>query len=832
MIRNFKLTVLLWLLTCAVCLAQTDSVVKRNINALESYAAANPTEKVHLHLDRQLYFPGDTIWFKAYVVIGDQHKLSALGGILYAELIGPKDTLVKRLTLGLQAGTSAGDFGLPYDIAPGAYRIRAYTNWMRNAGSQFFYDQSVTVSGFSNASVFTGAKTASGQSNADHSNPDKVDLQFFPEGGDLVNGLRSKVAFKAINQNGVAEEVQGSIVDNSGNEVATFTSQHLGMGAFPLEPQQGKQYFAKVTAADGNQFTAPLPVAKDAGFTLSINSNLGDSLYVKVAALNAPDTSFFLVAQSGGKYFYVAARKLSGKVLTASIAKNRFPSGIIQFTLFSQKGEPLNERLIFIQNDDQVNLALIPDKKTYAPGENARFRLMAVEKDGNPAIGTFSVAVIDESRVPVDEGTESTIFTDLLLKSELGGYIQDPNYYFTDPNDQTRAALDLLMLTQGYHRFEWKKILNNANTPPVYQPEKGFSISGTVTTPAGKPVANGKVFLTSPKHMLALDTLTDKNGKFSFNDLLFADTAKVVVNAKKANGGNNVVLTIDKPSYPSPAQNANGQNGYIANHFTLTGEQVQQAYKSWRQDSLSHMIQLKEVKVTGHKNPPFHPDYSVLLKHSENLNGPGQADQVIMGDQLVGCANIADCLVYLLRGGVRFVYNGPTPIIYSTHTPVALTGPTRPMAVLLNGVIQGQDVLGLISPTDIQSIEALESPMYSAIYGSAAYGGLIVITTKYGDEANYITPLQPGLTLYSFKGFYKAKEFYSPKYTPDKKVSLADNRKTVYWQPILVTDKDGKASFDYFNAGGTGKYRVVVEGIDGNGKLARQVLHYDVSLNN
>ncbi len=828
--RIFCLAGLLWL--CSGVFAQTDSLINRSLKALENYAAANPVEKVHLHLDRQLYFPSDTIWFKAYVVIGDQHKLSALGGILYAELIGPKDTLIKRLTLGLQAGTSAGDFALPYNIAPGVYRIRAYTNFMRNAGSQYFYDQPVTVSGFSTAPLFPGAKTASNQNSAVQSSADKIDMQFFPEGGELVNGLRSKIAFKAINQNGMAEEVQGSILDNSGNEVATFSSQHLGMGVFPLEPQQGKQYTAKVTAADGSQFTAPLPVASNAGFTLSINNNLGDSLYIKVAAVNVPDTAFYLVAQSGGKYLYVAARKLSGKVLTASIAKDRFPSGIIQFTLFSQKGEPLNERVIFIQNSDQVDLSLTADKTAYAPGEKVNFRLDAKGKDGNPSIGTFSVSVIDENKVPVDQNTENTILTDLLLKSELAGYIQDPNYYFINPDDRTKADLDLLMLTQGYHRFEWKKILSNTNSSPVYLPEKGFSITGKVTTPTGKPVANGKVFLTSPKHMVALDTLTDQNGKFGFNDLLFADTAKVVVNAKKANGGNNVVLTIDKPSFPPVHQDGNGQNGYIENHFALTGEQVQQAYKSWRQDSLSHVIQLKEVKVTDHKIPPIHPDYAVLLKHSENLNGPGQADQVIMGDQLVGCANIADCLVYLLRGGVRFAYNGPTPIVYSTHTPVALTGPTKPMAVLLNGVIQGQDVLGLISTSDVQSIEALESPMYSAIYGSAATGGLIIITTKYGDEANYITPLQPGLTLYSFKGFYKAKEFYSPKYTVDKKVTLADNRKTVYWQPNIVTDKDGKASFDYFNAGSAGKYRVVIEGVDGNGKLARQVMQYDVALNN
>ncbi|HZY37275.1 MAG TPA: hypothetical protein VFE53_11530 [Mucilaginibacter sp.] len=819
-------------MTCAIgAFAQNNSLVNSNIKALENYAMANPIEKVHLHLDRQLYFPADTIWFKAYVVIGDQHKLSALSGILYAELIGPKDTVLKRLTLGITAGTASGDFELPYNVAPGGYRIRAYTNWMRNAGPEYFYEQTVTVSGFSTNVAPGGTNAVLNQDNTSQraaNNADKIDLQFFPEGGDLINGLRSKVAFKAVNQNGMAEEVQGSIIDNSGSEVATFASQHLGMGVFPLGPQKGMQYFAKVTAADGSKFTMPLPAAKDAGFTLSVNNNLGDSLYIKIAAANVPDTAFYLVAQSGGKYYFAAARRLADKVFTASIGKDRFPGGVLQLTLFSQTGEPLNERVVFIQNSDQLSLSLSMAKQTYAPGEKVKFGLDAKDKDGSAATGTFSVSVIDENKVPVNENTESNIFADLMLKSELAGSIEDPNYYFINPTDQTKADLDLLMLTQGYHRFEWKKILAKPAPAPAYQPEKGFRVSGTVTTPGGKPVANGKVILTSIKHLMALDTLTDAAGRFAFDDLNFPDTAKLIINAKKANGGNNVVLKIDRPDYPVVSSAENEKGGYARNHFSITASQAQQAYTTWRQDSLSHVIQLMEVKVKDHKTTSFRPDYAVLLKHSSNLNGPGQADQVVMGDELTGCANLADCLVVLLRGGVRFVYSGPSPTIYSTHIPRALSGATKPMAVLVNGVITDQEALATIPATDVQSIEMLESPMYSGVYGSAASGGLIVITTKYGDEANYVSPLQPGLTLYTFRGFYKAKTFYSPKYTPDKKVSLADNRKTIYWQSNLFTNKDGKASFDYFNAGNPGKYRVVVEGVDGNGKLARQVLQYDV----
>jgi len=829
--KIFLLSIFL-LLNLQVAFAQNDSLVNRNIKALANYSAAHPIEKAHLHLDRQLYFPGDTIWFKAYVTAGSVHQLSALSRMLYAELIGPKDTVIKRLTLGLDTGIAAGDFDLPYNIAPGSYHIRAYTNWMRNAGPEYFYEQAITVAAFSTSAATAAGQATSAQSSAGQQVSGKIDLQFFPEGGELVNGLRSKVAFKAIDEKGIAVEVQGSIVDNTGTEVATFASQHLGMGVFPLGPQQGKQYTAKVTPAGGSTFTVPLPAAKNAGFTLTVNNNLADSLYVKVAGSNAPDTAFYLVAQSGGRYYFAAARKFSGIPFTASIAKNRFPSGLVQFTLFSQTGEPLNERVIFIKNNDQVNLALVPDKQMYTPGEKVKFDLLARDAGGNRAAGNFSVSVIDEAKVPVNENAENTIFTDLLLKSELSGYIQDPNYYFANPTDDTRADLDLLMLTQGYHRYEWKKILAGNNALPVYTPEKGFSVSGSVTTQGGKPIANGHVFLTSTKHMLVMDTLTDANGKFTFTGLDFPDTAKVVINAKKANGGNNVVLKINKPDYPGFTYPGNGTNGFVSDHFALTTAQARQAYAAWRQDSLSHVIQLKEVKVTDHKNAPLHPDYAVLLKHSENLNGPGQADQVIMGDQLLACANLADCLVYLVRGGVKLVYNGPTPTFYSTHTPTEITGPTKPMAVLLNGVITTQQTLSLISNTDVQSVEMLESPMYSAIYGSQASGGLIVITTKYGDEANYVTPLQPGLTLYSFKGYYKGKTFYTPKYTPDKKVTLADNRKTIYWQPNLVTGNDGQASFDFFNAGSAGKYRVVVEGIDSNGELARQVMEYDVSPGN
>jgi len=163
------------------------------------------------------------------------------------------------------------------------------------------------------------------------------------------------------------------ITDQDGNEVASFNTQHAGMGQFPLTPQPGKQYKAKITESDGAGFTVDLPAAKDAGFILTVN-NLGDSIYVKVAAngvwyKNHEHTAFYLIAQSGGKYYYTAKGNLEGPVFTTLIAKDRFPSGIVRFTLLSQKGEPLNERIVFVQNSDHLGLKVSSEKQSYAPAK-------------------------------------------------------------------------------------------------------------------------------------------------------------------------------------------------------------------------------------------------------------------------------------------------------------------------------------------------------------------------------------------------------------------------------------------------------------------------------
>jgi hypothetical protein len=231
----------------------------------------------------------------------------------------------------------------------------------------------------------------------------------------------------------MGEDMQGVVTDNDGAEVAAFTSQHLGMGVFALTPQPGKTYKAKITTADSATYTVDLPEVRDAGFTLTVNNSGADSIFIKVAANDklfqaSQNATFYLVAQSGGKVNFTTGSKLTAPVFATRVDKARFPTGIVQVTLFSQSGEPLNERILFVQNNDGMNLRLSSASETYSPRQKVKIDLNAAGDSSHAVTGTFSVAVINESRVPGTGDAESTILSNLLLTSDLKGYIEQPNY--------------------------------------------------------------------------------------------------------------------------------------------------------------------------------------------------------------------------------------------------------------------------------------------------------------------------------------------------------------------------------------------------------------------
>jgi len=793
----------------AYCQPGNDKL-KDVVSKLKTFSTDHISEKAYLHFDKPYYAAGDTIYFKAYLTAGERHLPSKLSGVLYADLINTNNKIDKSVKLQVTNGVAWGDFALPDSLPKGNYRVRAYTNWMRNDGDGAYFDQTFMVGSSLDNKIPEAGTPHINSANA------KPDLQFFPEGGGLVTGISSKVAFKAIGPNGLGIDVKGIIVDSTGNEVTKFTTAHLGMGYFYLKPEPGKTYRAKVTYADGEQDIVNIPQAALSGIVLKINNDSLDKAPLQIIAnenyfAENRDNAISLLVYSGGIATMITT-KLDSLVINLAILKRRLHSGITKVTLFSPAGEPLSERLIFVQSYDQLNLTVNTDKTVYGKREKVQVGINALNRADSAATGHFSVSVIDESKVQVDENSGNTIYNYLLLTSELKGYIEQPNYYFANITDKTRSDLDLVMLTHGYRRFEWKQLLNNTYPPIAYQPESNLEITGMAKSIGGKLLVNASVSLIPMQGGQFMSALTDDKGRFRFGSLVFSDTAKFVLQAVNAKGGNYTKLIYNK-DIPGPAVSpiVSFQKDTIAQLMSAYMENDKKQQDEIAQYGTIKGKMLKTVIINGKKPDEDNPYH--------NLVSPQFADQIIHADEMAKGGTFSERIQGVLHGGHIRMSGAPGSGAYAV-----LSGAFGPMKIILDGADMGFD-LNKITGLDIESVEVLKSPGASGAYRTM--NGVLIINTKRGLQSEDIA--STGVLPISPKGFYIAREFYSPKYDqPDLTNNRPDLRSTVFWKPELVTDKDGNASFDFYNADGTGSYRIVVEGIDEKGNIGRQVYRYKV----
>ncbi len=643
---------------------------------------------------------------------------------------------------------------------------------------------------------------------------DQTDVQFFPEGGDLVQGVRSKIAFKALGSDGLGKEISGYVEDDKGTKLANIKSRHLGMGYFSLTPISGEHYQAVINFEDGSQKTLKLPEVKADGFVLSVNPSNDSNVVVKVTtnptfADRNKDKEFVVVAQNSGNIIYTAKTKLTGSSFGAELPASRFPSGITQFTLFNEDNIPLAERLIFVEPKNLLKLALTVDKQSYSQRGRTKLEIKATDPDGKPVVGSFSLAVTDETKVPVKEDEESTIYTNLLMTSDIKGYVEDPNYYFHDVDKEKLIDVDILMITQGWTRFNWRNVLNAYQSPLNFQPEKTLYVSGKVTQ-KDKPVVGGTVTMfSSSGQSFLIQTKTDDQGEFKIDSLFFGDSTKFVIQARTSTGRKNVDIELYNSPVPIVTKNTNLPDLTVNINESMLAylKNSKTQYEDWLKNGIvNRSILLNEVKVV---------DTKPLVEESSNLNGAGNADRVLTAKDLQYAYSMSQALQGRVAGlqiinGIAYIRGGVAQII-------------------IDGVYVDPGFLDTVNPQDVETVEILKSIGYTAIYGSRGGGGVIVISTKRGKPGYNNNTYAPGIITYSPIGIYKPKEFYVPNYD-DPKINeqVADLRTTIYWNPQLITDSTGYAQIDFFNADGTGDYKVVLEGMDLNGHLGRKVMRYQV----
>jgi hypothetical protein len=659
-----------------------------------------------------------------------------------------------------------------------------------------------------------------------------IDVQFFPEGGDLIEGVAGKVAFKAIAPNGLGIDIKGTATDNTGATVATFSSQHLGMGTFSLTPAAGKTYKATVTFADGSKNSYDLPKVSTQDIAINVAAVSPQRIVLNLICNDAflqknKGKRFYIIAQNGQAIFYAAQTgSLNATTYPLSIT-NKLPSGVAKISLLSSNGDALSERLVFINKpDDRLSLTLTTPKTIYTGRDNVVMNVSAKNAD-KPVAADLSVTVIDETKVPYDENSETTILSHLLLTSDLKGYIEKPNYYFNNPTDKTIADLDALMLTQGYSRIVYKDIAANKLPAGIkFQPEDGITISGSLRTSAGMPVNRGNVNLEIKDRRISVNTQANTVGEFTFSKLYFPDSLQAVVSAKGNANSNNFMIILNSDSFQPVTASINAPAAFI------NIDSAMRPYLLNSKKIADNSRVLGEVNIRATVVPKVQK-----ASHSDNSNLTGlpmMANHTIDGAMFAACATLYDCL----QGQGGLVFDMQTQTLSITRNQ--MQGDKRPVAIYLNNFMVDFNALRSIDPKTVESVEVFLNDGVSSINRMSGTSGVVVVNSKKVERIKMskdqitaalddLMPANSGVKIKP-KGFTAARTFYSPRYEVSKDAPVGgDLRTTIYWNPRVNTDATtGAATFDFFNADGKGSYRAIIEGLDADGNIGRAVYRYKV----
>ncbi len=764
---------------------------------LNAYRVNLSPEKVYLHHDKPHYLRGEMIWLKGYVVGGSNLQPTQKSGVLYVDLMNDAGGVVESLTLPIMDGEAVGDFLLPEDLSPGVYRISAFTNWMRNFGEENYFQKEILV-----------MEEKSHFKDSEESREAEIDLQFFPEGGDLVQGITSTVAFKALGNDGYGVNIEGGIFDENGVKVTEFKDHHLGMGAFELTPDKGKQYFAKVNFQDGKTVDYPLPRVLDAGYVLK-GDELQDPENLHISIHSGQDQVNNLLVTAIAQDDLVEGKEIQvqdGEPASITIEKANLPTGILRINLGTLEGEPLAERLVFIQNEGQDALKVNADKPKYETREKVT---LDVELDkAEDEDFRFSVAITADEWVGRSPHEEN-IMTYLLMSADLKGHIEQPAYYFENREMERQVALRNLMMSQGWSKFQWEAIAAQKLPEIQYPNEYDLNIWGALKKANGQPVEEGEALLyLKDRFQTFITTPVDEEGRFRFRGFYFKDSIDVMVQGTDARGRtHNVEVHMDYRDY-FPYQGipkvglAPSFGKTVPDGYALPGQQYTQPFDADVGAMELGEILLEEVVVEGRAeiHEPFrlHKRADVTLERRQLPVAPS--------------GNIMEALQGRVAGlqVTQTGFNEFRAIIRGQGTPL----------YLLDGMPIDERTVSSLNQFDIARIEILKSPGTVGIYGGRGAGGVIALFTERG--ASLQEEPEPGKHLVTHRatGYTKTRSFYAPKYeSPDSDYyDLPDLRSTVYWNPHMMVTNEGKARITFYTSDAVGDYKVVLEGVSSEGR--------------
>lgn len=810
MIKKISFLFLILSLVSFVFITNFSELVMKK---LENYEKEYP-EKVYVQTDKPYYVTGDDIWFTSYLVNGITHTKSDKSRVIYVELINEQDSIVSKKRLYTDDITAAGDFKIEKNWKPGNYILRAYTNYMRNESTNYFFKKEIPIWNINSKDSLIRINNTKNKLSQNTTGNTKLEIDFYPESGYLVYGINSILAIKTTDNLGRNISINGIINDSDDNFVTTFQTFQFGVGKTYFVPEKGKTYYASVTI-NNEELKFKLPKILDTGYNLQIN-NLGENLALKVTTnlpIGLKDT--YLIAHQRGKLIFKKQEPNPVESYQIKLSNQDIEDGITTFVLFDNNGNAVCERLVYInnpKNDIQVNFQI--ENKNPKIREKVTVQIDLKDKNNQPIYGNLSVAITDLDAIEHSSNHEN-IKTYLLLNSDLRGKIESPGYFFEKENEAKRKyLLDLMMLTHGWRRFIWNDILYNNNPKTVvFTPEKGIYINGRTTNLKG-----AKKQFSAATRLSFIDKMpfqenkqSNNDGTFNYGPYIFNDTLPTIIEARVKDFKSDhlkdnrfVSIFLNDNSYNAPKINRDvllKSNPIDVIKITSFFQQAQKRSLLFDEVDKSYQL-LDEVVIKANKVSEEEKRDEELNSRSLHGSASNRIDMKDYENQTY--LNLMDLLsmvpgVMASNGGIS-IRNQGTPLI------------------LLDGMQMELEDIQFLTAFDIEFIDVLKGAE-AAIYPNSGNGVIAIYLKMGGSSKNRNVPRKPGVINFKALGFNSPREFYAPNYSNNLYESYKqDIRTTLHWIPkIEIIPTANKHEFSFFTSDSKSKYAIKIEGITNTG---------------
>ena len=728
-------------------------------------------DKIYAHLNKPKYLTGETIWFKLYNFNTSNGLLSGISKIAYVELLTERLEPKLQVMVSLENGLGDGYLELPSSLVTGQYIFRAYTNLMKNGGADTFYDQKLNVINVNNLTI-SGSK-----------GKDKYNVDFFPEGGDLIDNVQSNVAFKVANVEGKGVLVRGAIIDNKNDTISLVKTNSSGIGKFTLSPKSSEKYKLICTSLEKDIIIKELPTTVRNGYSLMLKDNAAEWDFT--ISTNADVNSVYSIVHNGKKVVFASENNLVQGKTRLILDKAKLDEGLHHLTIFDSKRRPVAERIFYKPITKRLNLNVFSNN-LYAPRKKVDIAITPEQTglQGSAPKSYVSMSVYRLDDLPETEQID--IATYLYLTSELREAIENPSMYLMASKI---GDLDDLLLTQGWRRFNWKKSKEEAlKFLPEYN---GNLISGNLNS-SGNSVAKGvPIYLTSTrKPDIFYQTTTDLSGNFLFNPGKLIGSHEMIIQSDVTKDSTSKI-SLNSPFHQNPVREQAVSKLSVANNSTPIFKDL---YFAHQVEAFYNPKPYKEMPFALDTAMFYNKaDKSYILADYTKFN----TVEDILREYVSEVTVLKKQQEFNLKiiGGKEFLSENPL--------------------VLYDGVpyFDFKKIMAE-STDDIYKLELVKDKYY---FNGQTYHGIIHFLSKKANVSNY--ELNPNAIVIDFEGLQSQRNFVETRYDSDVELnsSLPNFNSAVYWNPSIVLEGGKTKSLNFYTPDLPGTYIGVIQGVSADG---------------